>query len=338
VGAVPTLRCLRQTAVPSGHRAEGGAPDSQSLDSNRWHLMIKLMPLQTPARQEFFGHPLRFLLRVLKGFQANQGLLLSGAIAYYTLLSIVPLFILLLVGLSHVVDAAQALKILTRYLELLVPGESSPLLEQVKVFLEHRQALSWVLVGFLLFFSSMAFAVLESAMAVIFSHRGRVRRRHFLISVLLPYLFILLLATGFLVVTLIVGVLQAVENLHLPLLGWELPLDGLVGTVLYWLGLGSQILMLTAIYLLMPVGKLPLHHALIGGITAALLWELTRHLLIWYFAHLSFVNVVYGSLATTIIALLTLEIAAIILLLGAQVIAEYERIGAEREDKPFPVI
>lgn len=35
-------------------------------------------------------------------------------------------------------------------------------------------------------------------------------------------------------------------------------------------------------------------------------------------------NVVYGSLATVVIALLTLETAAIILLLGAQVIAELE--------------
>ncbi len=38
------------------------------------------------------------------------------------------------------------------------------------------------------------------------------------------------------------------------------------------------------------------------------------------------VGVVYGSLATTIVGLLSFEIASIILLLGAQVIAEYERL------------
>ena len=38
------------------------------------------------------------------------------------------------------------------------------------------------------------------------------------------------------------------------------------------------------------------------------------------------VGVVYGSLATTIVGLLSLEIASIFLLLGAQVIAEYERL------------
>jgi membrane protein len=56
------------------------------------------------------------------------------------------------------------------------------------------------------------------------------------------------------------------------------------------------------------------------------LWEATRHILLWYFSTLSVVGVVYGSLATTIIGLLSLEIASIILLLGAQVIAEYERL------------
>jgi membrane protein len=48
--------------------------------------------------------------------------------------------------------------------------------------------------------------------------------------------------------------------------------------------------------------------------------------LVWYFGTLSLVKVVYGSLATAIVALLTIEVAAMILLLGAQVIAEYERL------------
>ena len=75
----------------------------------------------------------------------------------------------------------------------------------------------------------------------------------------------------------------------------------------------------------MPAGRLKLKHALIGGIVAGLLWELTRHALVWYFATLSQISVVYGSLATAIALLLSFEIAATVLLLGAQVIAIYER-------------
>ena len=46
-------------------------------------------------------NPWQFAKRVIVGFSANQGLLLSGAVAYYTLLTIVPMFALILTGLSQ---------------------------------------------------------------------------------------------------------------------------------------------------------------------------------------------------------------------------------------------
>ena len=75
-----------------------------------------------------------------------------------------------------------------------------------------------------------------------------------------------------------------------------------------------------------PGGRIRPRHALIGGICVGPLREATRHILLWYFSTLSVVGVVYGSLATTIIGLLSLEIGSIMLLLGAQTIAEYERL------------
>jgi membrane protein len=88
----------------------------------------------------------------------------------------------------------------------------------------------------------------------------------------------------------------------------------------------------------MPVGRPSVGHALMGAVAATLLWEITRHVLVWYFATLSRVSVVYGSFTTAIVVLLSLEIAATLLLLGAQVIAEYERLGKGDDDarsKPF---
>jgi len=85
--------------------------------------------------------------------------------------------------------------------------------------------------------------------------------------------------------------------------------------------------MLTSIYMVMPVGKLSFKHALMGSISATFLWEIARYVLVWYFSTLSMVNVVYGSLTSAIVVLLFLEVGAVILLFGAQVIAEYERIG-----------
>jgi len=86
--------------------------------------------------------------------------------------------------------------------------------------------------------------------------------------------------------------------------------------------------------MVMPVGRLAWRHALLGAVAAALLWELSRHLLVWYFTTLSQIGIVYGSLTTAIAVLLSLEVGATLLLLGAQVIAEYERLAIEVPDAP----
>jgi YihY family inner membrane protein len=292
---------------------------------------------RNPARV-LLNRPGAFLWRAVKGFKANQGLLLAGAVAYYALLSIVPLLILMVIGLAHVIDRAELLDTLGRYLEWLIPGQSQPIVLELANFLEHREVIGWVLLVTMVFFSSLAFTVLENAMSVMFHHRIAVRKRRFVVSALLPYLYIFMLSLGLLVVTLVAGALQHLGERDLYFLGATWSMNGVSGALLYLLGVGGEIFILTAIYLVMPVGRLKFSHALLGGATAGLLWELTRHVLLWYFATISKVSVVYGSLTTAIVVLLSLEIGATLLLFGAQVIAEYERIATEPlEAPPKPV-
>lgn len=272
-------------------------------------------------------HPGAFALQTLKSFRANQGLLLAGAVAYYTLLSIVPLLGLIVIGLSHWIDQGELIAALARYLEWLVPGQSRAMVAELRTFLEHRQVVGWVLLATMLFFSSFAFIVLEKAMSVIFLHRFQVRHRHFIVSALLPYCYIVMLGVGLLVITVMSGVLQALGAEEIEFLGREWSLGGVSGVLLYMLGVGGEIFVLASIYLVMPVGRLSVRRALIGAVTAAVLWEATRHVLVWYFASLSQVSLLYGSLTTSIVVLLSLEIGATALLLGAQVISEYERVG-----------
>ncbi len=275
--------------------------------------------------REVLRHPGAFTLRTFKAFRANQGLLLAGAVAYYALLSIIPLMIVTVIALSHVIDRAELLQTLGRYLEWLIPGQSQAVVAELDNFLAYREVIGWVLLATLLFFSSLAFTVLENAMSVIFFHRVAIKRRHFLVSAILPYCYILFLGLGLLLVTLVSGSLQAIGQESIEFLGHRWSLRGVSGALLYLLGLGGEILMLTSVYVVMPVGRLSVRRALIGGVSAALLWEVTRHVLVWYFATLSQVSVVYGSLTTAIAVLLTLEVAATLLLFGAQVIAEFER-------------
>lgn len=270
------------------------------------------------------GHLVNFIAGVLRSFKRNQGLLLSGAIAYYTLLSIVPMSILILIVLSHFIDEGQLFHTLSTYLEMMIPGYAVTLTEQARAFIEHRKVIGIVGLLIMLFFSSIAFTVLENAMSVIFYRRVRILRRHFLVSAIIPYIYIFMMALGILLVSFISGALEILSDRRVIILGWRFSLEGAPGIALYILGMAGEVLMLTSLYLVMPVGRISLRHALVGGITATILWEVTRRVLVWYYSTISFVNLIYGSFATAVVFLLSIEAAALILLLGAQVIAEFE--------------
>jgi membrane protein len=276
-----------------------------------------------------------FLLRVLRSFKRNQGLLLSSAVAYNTLLSIVPMSILALIVLSNFIEGERLIHTLATYLEMVIPGYAATLTEQVRVFLEHRRVIG--ITGFLvmLFFSSIAFSMLKNAMSVIFSQRGRIQRRNFLVSAIIPYVYIVLMGLGIVLVSFIAGALEILQKKQVLLFGWGVSLEGASRVALYILGILGEAFMLTSIYLVMPVVRITFRHALIGGMSATILWEVTRRMLVWYYAHLSLVNLIYGSIATVVVALLSVEAVALILLLGAQVIAELERKTDElTEEKP----
>ncbi|MBV9251325.1 MAG: YihY/virulence factor BrkB family protein [Acetobacteraceae bacterium] len=290
--------------------------------------MFRRPPINSGAAK-VLRHPGAFSLAVIKQFRANQGVLLAGAVAYYTLLSLVPLLILVLMVLSHIFPQDQLLQTFGEYLEFIVPGQAKALVDELRTFLAHRQVVGGFLFVTMLFFSALAFTVLENAMSVIFLHRVAIKRRHFLVSAVMPYLFILFLGVGLLIVTVVSGLLQFVGTRTITILGRAHSLDRVSGVLLYLVGVTGEALLISAIYLVMPVGRLSLRHALIGGAVATILWEITRHILAWYYASISQMQVVYGSLTTSVAVLLSVEFGALVLLLGAQVIAEYERVSRE---------
>ena len=67
---------------------------------------------------------LRFVRQTIAKFRANQGLLLAGAVAYYTLLSIVPMLAIILIVLSQLTDLQLLLDTTRDYLDLITPGQA----------------------------------------------------------------------------------------------------------------------------------------------------------------------------------------------------------------------
>lgn len=268
---------------------------------------------------------LHFSWRVLADFMANRGLLLAGGVGYNVLLSIVPLFAVFAAMLSYVVDEAQLVSIIRAQARLVAPGQAALLVETVQQFLASRELLSIVGVLALLFFSSLAFRMLDDAMAIIFHRQAHHGARSLWVTVLLPYAFVLVLGIGVLGLTLVVVLANAVSERSIVFPGMEITLSWAPALAMYVLGFAGIGLLFTAIYKVLPATRIAWSRALIGGFAAAGLWELLLRALMYYFDNISLVGAVYGSFATIIVALLCLELGAVILLLGAQIIAELER-------------
>src|SRR5689334_20236946 len=105
----------------------------------------------SPRITHILANPGAFAWNVLRQFKKNQGLLLAGAVAYYALLSVVPLLILVVIALSNVVDQGLLLSTLGRYLEWLVPGQSRAIIGELRDFLANRDVVGWLLLVTMLF-------------------------------------------------------------------------------------------------------------------------------------------------------------------------------------------
>jgi YihY family inner membrane protein len=269
---------------------------------------------------------LRFAIRVLRDFfLRNHGLLLTAALAYNMMLSLIPLSAVLIVIFSHFIDETLLMETITTEVSLLAPGFVPTLTEVLTGFLRTRELIGWVGGVSLLLFSSLAFRVMEDAISIIFHRPIQPLKRKFWVSALMPYLFILIVAGGLIGITTVNAVIDAQDQRNHQFLGIDALLDQHTNHLIYLIGVLGLVLLFTLFYKIMPVAKVSFRRALAGGLTATILWEIVRHLLVAYYTKISVVNILYGSMATIIIVLLTLEAVALILLLGAQVIADLQR-------------
>ncbi len=268
----------------------------------------------------------RFATRVLRDFfLRNHGLLLTAAVSHNMMLSLIPLSAVLMVVFSHFIPEPLLMETITAEISFIAPGFAPTLTEVLEGFLRTREWIGWLGLISLLLFSSLAFRVLEDAIAIIFHRPLLPLKRKYWVSALMPYFFIVIVAIGLMGITAVNAIIDAQDQRNFRFLSLDLLLHKHLNHLIYLTGLLGLVLLFTLFYKIMPVVKVSFRRALAGGLTATILWEFVRHLLVSYYKNISIVNVLYGSMATIVVVLLIMEVVALILLLGAQVIADLQR-------------
>jgi membrane protein len=285
--------------------------------------------MDSPPEPAWPRRVLLFAGRVVASFFRNRGLLLAGGVGYNALLSLVPFLALAVSALSVFFDEERILATVRSEVTELVPQHADTIVETAHEFLRDQVTTSIVSVALLLFFSSIAFRMLEEAVAAIFhTSLASARRRSVWVSAVLPYVFILLLTIALFAMTLLSYTLDALGQRTVHLFSADRSLEYGVELLLRLANFAGLVILFTAIYKVVPNVRISLRRALVGGLSAAVLWRLVARFLVWFFTNKSMVNVIYGSLATVVVVLLYLEIVFVILLVGVQVIAELEASAA----------
>jgi YihY family inner membrane protein len=271
---------------------------------------------------------LRFAGRVIASFFHNRGLLLAGGVGYNALLSLVPFLAVVLAVLSSFFDERRILEVLGAELSELVPQHTDTILDTARTFLSSRAPTGVLSVALLLFFSSIAFRMLEEAVAAIFHTSLEGARRRFWVSAALPYVLMVLLVVALFAMTVVTYLLDALGERSVRIFAMDRSLETGVAWLLRVLNFVGLVVAFAAIYRVLPVVRIGVRRALVGGLVAAVLWRAVARVLVYFFTHISQAPVIYGSLATAVVTMLYLEILFIVLLLGAQVIAELEASAA----------
>ena len=276
------------------------------------------MPLRTKL-----GH---FVRRVFRRFYRRNGLLFASAVAYNTMLSIVPLLGLALVIASVVVDAETIQRLVDAEIAHVLPGSGEPIKRAFASFVEQRAAATGISIVVLIIFSALAFRSLDEAISAMFdAPEHHPQEQHRFAELIIPLAYVGLVSVGIIILTVITVGLDMLPEEGFVILGTHFTLAAAYEYTVRALTFIAMVAMLASFYRVMPDVHVRMRHAVPGGFVAAVFWEIFRQILVWYFGNVSLVGVIYGSLTTVVVLLLSFEAFALIVLIGAQVIAEIDR-------------
>ena len=130
----------------------------------------------------------------------------------------------------------------------------------------------------------------------------------------------------------VVSAVSALAKQELTILGGWLH-GGLAKVILLTLDWGLILLVFLVAYRFVPNTKTYWKYVWLGAIVATLLYQLGRHIFIWYLGNLASYDTVYGPVSSIMVFLFWIYLTALVLILGAEISSEYERMRQPRVEQ-----
>jgi membrane protein len=237
----------------------------------------------------------------------------AAALAFYTILSIFPLTLLVAVGVSRLLGPAVAQEQIANGLSLFLPGETVNLLQGNLIdALQQGRSFGLVAIGGLVWAATGLFSNITFSLDLIFqvpSNRSLWRQR--VIAAFMAIMLIMLVAASFLTA----GVLRLAQTVLLNQPNIWLTIST------YFLPIGLNMVIFAMLFRYVPARHVFWDAVWPAAIFGALGWELARWGFGLYLTNIANYQFVYGGIATVIVLQLWAYLIAAVFLFSAELCA-----------------
>jgi membrane protein len=264
--------------------------------------------------------------RSLLDFFRDGGLMLAGALSYFSMMALVPFCLFLIAIFGYILGShPEFYAFLSDRLLSFFPEITAGVTKQLSklIIFKGIGMFSLVLYGILSF---QVFSSIETALNTVFEVK---KKRPFLWSVVLSFVIITLLIVLLLVsfaATSLLPFLKVIREVF-PSLRIGLLTAFLIMYVVPFL---MVLLSVTIIYVFFPNTKVKARHALAGAFFTSVFLEVAKHVFTWYVGTVVKFGTIYGPLTALVIFLLWAFYSSCIFLIGAEVVHNLSAYGKRR--------
>jgi membrane protein len=249
-------------------------------------------------------------------FFRDGGLMLAGALSYFSMMALVPFCLFLIAIFGYILGShPEFYTFLSNRLVSFFPEITGGITKQLGKLIMFKGigTFSLVLYGILSF---QVFSSVENALNTIFEVK---KKRAFLWSIILSLLIVTLLIIMLLVSFVATSLLPLLKLLREFFPHFKIGL--LTGfLIMYVVPFLMVLFSVTIVYILFPKTKVKARHALTGAFFTAVLLELAKHIFTWYVGTVAKFGTVYGPLTAFVIFLLWVFYSSCIFLIGAEIV------------------
>jgi len=267
---------------------------------------------------------LSVLFRSFVDFFRDGGMMLAGAISFFTMMAIVPFCLLLVTVFGHFLG--QYRDFYQFFLSRLVsffPKITSEITEELRRIIIYKSLGQFSLVLYCLI-SFQLFSSFESAINTIFKVRVR---RSLIVSIILSLVIVTLVIVILLLSFGATSGISLLRSLRELFPGFHI--GRITGFFIrFVIPFLFVFLIMMILYLFLPRKMVKFRHAVSGALFTTILLEAAKHIFTIYAVKVAMFGTIYGPLSAFVIFLLWMYYSACIFLIGAEVVHNLSASGA----------